>query len=307
MFVKNRDLKSGLEKSKLIVVNVTPKTSKKEFEELSIPTSPKSKQQTFELDMETDVVVKTNEPHLNESVAEIPLQAPGSNPNFHHLQQSNQTPILTSLLKQQKMQIIDRPKSDPNEILNLESNCYYDNIIKLKQINDHQQVVYRNESANPNNAFETEQLQQQEQPQQPEFNYNKLIEKLNETNKNISINQRDQCLQFPTPGGLNDESNKKLPRTAYTKMNTESKTGFFNLESNYDENKYDNESSNTKPNIETFYDGTKVWTAMTNMIKDRFGFYVKFLKKFLKLIVLFLILIVVKKIMEMIKTKYILQ
>lgn len=246
---------------------MTPKTSKKEFEELSIPLSPKTKQ-AFEIDMDTDVVVKTNEPHLNESVAEIPLQAPGSNPNFHHLQQSNQTPILTSMLKQQK--IIDR-KSDPNEILNLESNCYYDNIIKLKQINEQPQVVFRKQTelASANNAFEPDQLHQQEQPQQPEFNYNKLIEKLNETNKNLSINQRDQCLQFPTPGALIDQS-KKLPRMNYSQqlMNTESKTGFFNMEINSDENKFANERGNLKSSVETFYDGSKVWTANTNIFKQ---------------------------------------
>lgn len=268
MFVKNKEvIRSNLEKSKLVVVNVTPKTSKKD--ELADLTSPKTKQ-PFEIDLDTEV--QTNEQQLNESVAELPTSY--LHHQYYPQHQSNHTPILTSMLKQKlslnentKQMAINEEKTyrktDSNDILNLESNFYYDNIIKLKQTeNQIKEDMFHNEAQN--NAYEPEQTDNG-------FNYNntlnKLINKLNDTKTN-SMNQRDQCLQFPTP--VVDSNDKKLPRTLFTAnniecMNTESKTGFFeNKQINFEDN---NSSESVQvPLIETFYDGKQVWTATTNIL-----------------------------------------
>jgi len=222
---------------------------------------------------------------LNESVDELDFHHnnyPHLHQQPHHMnrQQSTQTPI-TSMLKPSKsimnninenhLKSIVEEKifrsaaaaaaaaaAADNEILTLDSNLYYDNIIKLKQTNTTAAGVKNGvdsvDTAHNAKSIGTVNGQVKEpatenfayQPDYP-FNFNsKLLEKLN-SSENM---QKDQCIQFPTPS----VDKNKLPRISYLAAdcsnNTEAKTGFLN--------------DMQQQAIETFYDGHKVWTATTH-------------------------------------------
>ena len=229
---------NNLEKSKVIIVNLTPKPD--QFESF------KQRTNAVLLNEKHDMEDRLNETEMDENIF--------INNNNNHTKEINynkvvETPILSSCSKSkmnlshrknEPLMTIDEEIHDlkPNPILNKMSHNYYDNIIKNKNMNVIEESIpiasidsYADSVYNPTLT------------EQNRIGYDKYY--------------KDQIIQFPTPQYNRDKRNQ-----------TDSIDLDCNIENNPDRfrlNKINQYNQNAQKSLETFYDGKRLWTAAIDL------------------------------------------
>ena len=229
---------NNLEKSKVIIVNLTPKTD--QFESF------KQRTNAVLLNEKHDMEDRLNETEMDENIF-----LNDNHTKEIHYNKVVETPILSSCSKSkinlshrktgEPLMTIDEEIHDlnPNPILNKMSHNYYDNIIKNKNMNLIEESVpiasidsYADSVYNPT-------LTDQHRAGYMDKCY------------------MNQMVQFPTPQYNRDKRNQ-----------TDSIDLDCNIENNPDRfrlNKINQNNQIVQKSLETFYDGKRLWTAAIDL------------------------------------------